>query len=505
MAADIGGSSKAIWLPQSNAIVTLVFMTPLAQLADLWGRRLPLLLASSAACIGSVIVSRSTTMGMALAGNVIASCSFASAPLLFAVASEIVPRRYRPISQAGINGMFSLTGVVVLLAGTYLCQNYLHGWRILWYVCAGVSALATLLTFLFYNPPPRVLQASLTLKQKVKRVDWVGVLTLPVGLTLFVMALTWSENPFPWSDEHILGPFIVGSIVLMFVIYYEWKVKTDGLFHRQLFKKSRNFPLALFAISVEGASFFAVNAFFPTEIGSLFELDPMDVGIRFSIAFVSSTVAALLVAWYSSRWKAIRVPLLLGFTCFIVAFSMSVVLYAQSVNLHNNTNEDIGLLMSINVGSSAVIWVASATIGFGLGSVVTPLTTAAQFSAPPELITISTGALLCLRTFGAGIILPVINSVFNSQMKKNVPANIAERVLPLGLGPEQLGDFITALNAHNQTLIAAIPGVTPQIIEAGIQGLKAALVSSFRMLWITPLVISAIALFGSSISMSPVG
>jgi hypothetical protein len=161
--------------------------------------------------------------------------------------------------------------------------------------------------------------------------------------------------------------------------------------------------------------------------------------------------------------------------------------------------------MSINVGSSAVIWVASATIGFGLGSVVTPLTTAAQFSAPPELITISTGALLCLRTFGAGIILPVINSVFNSQMKKNVLANIAERVLPLGLGPEQLGDFITALNAHNQTLIAAIPGVTPQIIEAGIQGLKAALVSSFRMLWITPLVISAIALFGSSISMSPVG
>ncbi|KAF5257234.1 hypothetical protein FOXYS1_12253 [Fusarium oxysporum] len=495
MAADIGGASQAIWLPQSNAIVTLVFMTPITQLADLWGRRLPLLLASSAACIGSIIVSRSTTMGMALAGNVIASCSFASAPLLFAVASEIVPRRYRPISQAGINGMFSLTGIIVLLAGTYLCQNYLQGWRILWYVCAGASALATLLTFLFYNPPPRVLQASLTLKQKIERVDWVGMFIIPVGLTLFVMALTWSENPYPWSDGHILGPFIVGSLVLMFVIYYEWKIKTDGLFHRQLFKKSRNFALALFAISVEGASFFAVNAFFPTEIGSLFGLDPMDIGIRFSIAFLFATVAAVLVAWYSSRWKAIRVPLLFGFTCFVVAFGTSIAFYAQYASIRNDTNRSIALLMSINAGSSAVLWVASATIGFGLGSVVTPLTTAAQFSAPPELITISTGALLCLRTLGGGIILPVINSVFNSQMRKNVPTNIAERVLPLGLDPEQLGGFIAALNAHNQTEIAAIPGVTPHIIEAGVEGLKTALVSSFRMLWITPLVISALALF----------
>lgn len=319
MAADIGGSSKSIWLPQSNTIVSVAFMTPVAQVADYWGRKWPLLIACTAACVGSIIVSRASTMEMALAGNTIASFSVTAMPLLFAVASEIVPRRYRPIAQSGINAMFSLTGVVVLLAGTTLCQNYVEGWRILWYVCAAAAALAAVLTFVLYNPPPRELQVSLTQREKLGKLDWVGIALIPVALTLIIVGLTWSQNPYSWDDPHILAPFLLGVAILSFVIVYEVKIKTDGLFHRELFTNGYNFAISLFAIFVEGSTFFTANIFFPMEVGILFEEDPFKIGVRFAVAFLTSTVGSIVVAWYSSWKKVVRWPLVLGFVCFTVA------------------------------------------------------------------------------------------------------------------------------------------------------------------------------------------
>lgn len=73
MAEDIGDPGKAQWLPQTNTIITLAFVTPISQIADYWGRKGPLVIASVVTCVGSIIVSRATNMSMAIAGNVFAS------------------------------------------------------------------------------------------------------------------------------------------------------------------------------------------------------------------------------------------------------------------------------------------------------------------------------------------------------------------------------------------------------------------------------------------------
>jgi MFS family permease len=497
MAADIGGASKALWLPQTATIVAVAFSTPISQVADYWGRKGPLLLACLAVCIGSIIVSRAAVMDMALAGNTIASFSIAAMPLLFTVTSEIVPRRYRPPALGGINAMLSITGIVVLLAGTTLCQNYVEGWRILWYVCAASGALATLLIFFLYHPPPRDLQISLTVKEKLARLDWVGICLIPAATILIIVALTWSQNPYLWDDAHILAPFITGTVMLGFVIVYEAKIKQDGLFHRQLFTQGYNFAIALFAIFVEGATFFTANSFFPMEIAILFGTDAFDTGLRFSVAFFAATAAAMVVSWYSSWRRVVRWPLVAGFICFVVAFGTSLPLHVTVLLLRRMDQADhpAAGMISVDASSTVTTWISALFLGLGLGTVLTPLTTAAQFSAPPQLIAMSTGALLCLRTFG-GILLPVNNAIFNSGLTKYIPANIAERVLPLGLPREQLGRFIAALSGHNQTAVEAIPGVTPSMVSAGLEGLQLAYVSSFRMLWILPLVLSVLAVIG---------
>lgn len=151
-------------------------------------------------------------------------------------------------------------------------------------------------------------------------------------------------------------------------------------------------------------------------------------------------------------------------------------------------------MIGVNEGSSKEMWGLAVILGWGLGTVLTSLITAAQFGTPPELISLSVGALLCVRTFGASISLPINNAIFNSQIQKHLGPGIAAAVLPLGLSPDVLGRFIEALSANNQAALAAIPGVTPEIIQAGVHALQAAYVSSFRIMWIMPLVLSVLAL-----------
>lgn len=151
-------------------------------------------------------------------------------------------------------------------------------------------------------------------------------------------------------------------------------------------------------------------------------------------------------------------------------------------------------MIGVNEGTSKEIWGLAVILGWGLGTVLTSLVTAAQFGTPPELISLSVGALLCVRTFGASISLPINNAIFNSQIQKHLGPGIAAAVLPLGLSPDVLGRFIEALSANNQAALAGIPGVTPEIIQAGVHALQAAYVSSFRIMWIMPLVLSVLAL-----------
>lgn len=96
------------------------------------------------------------------------------------------------------------------------------------------------------------------------------------------------------------------------------------------------------------------------------------------------------------------------------------------------------------------------------------------------------------------------NAIFNSKLNNKLPANIAAAVLPLGLPPTSLDPFIGALAGNAPPAqIAAIPGVTPQIIGAGIDGLHKAFQESFKSVYVAAAVISAVATIISVFLINP--
>jgi len=176
---------------------------------------------------------------------------------------------------------------------------------------------------ILYNPPPRPLQKSLTLKQKLARLDWVAYILLAIGLTLFTIGLSWGDNPYAWSNAHVLAPLVVGACFIIILIVHQTFLKKDGLIHHELFKNDRNFAVALGCFFADGMIFWAANNYFAFEVSVLYEQNPMLVGLHFCVAFFAAIAASCSVVLITMFTKSIREPIVVSFIMFMIFYGKS--------------------------------------------------------------------------------------------------------------------------------------------------------------------------------------
>ncbi|KEF60632.1 uncharacterized protein A1O9_02193 [Exophiala aquamarina CBS 119918] len=474
---ELGGESQSTWLVQIVTIIIAVLSPPISEAADLWGRKWFLVTLTALGVVGCVITGAASSMAMALGGQVLSGIACSSQPLVHAIPSEVIPRRYRAIAQAGVNISIALAAVIVLLAGGALTRNGNHaGFRVLFYINAGLFGIGAVAVAVLYNPPLRELQTAYTQRQKLARLDWIGIALLSGGLTLFCMALVWSQNPYSWKDVHILAPFVIGCVLLLALGAYETKGRKDGMFHHELFKRGRNFSLSIVCIFVEGLVFFAVNNYFAFEVSTLYEHDSLYVSLRFSICFFTFAVSTALTGLYCTWTKAVRFPVLVGFgffTIFMVVMSTA------------------------KVGSSAAVWGYTVFFGSGLGILLNTLMTAAQLGTPPDLIASASGLMISTRSVGGSIALAIYNAIFTHTLSSNLNSRVPAAVLPLGLPPSSIGLFIGAMTSGQTDGLTQIPGVTSEVIGTGGNAVLQSFVIAFRYVWITGASFSFVAMIAA--------
>lgn len=194
ISTTVGGQKNAFWLVAMCALEVAVLAPPVSQIADLWGRRWVLIIPTSSGVIGSIILARADSMPVALVGNAFAAASFAAQPLLHAVASEVLTHRNRVAGQAAVNVGSGLGGIIGLLTGAVFTRHDPAGFRMYWYMAAGVFAAGTLSVFIFYTPPLTELQRSMNSRQKLLKLDWIGYVLLTCGLVSFMLGLSVADN-----------------------------------------------------------------------------------------------------------------------------------------------------------------------------------------------------------------------------------------------------------------------------------------------------------------------
>jgi len=385
--AVLGEKTKGVWITSVVTIFTVVLSPPISQAADYWGRKWFLTILTLLGAVGCIITARANSMNMVIAGQCVAGISYGAQPLLHAVTSEVLPRKYRPYAQGLDNFAAALGGLVALVAGGAMTRHNNHaGFRNYWYLATALYAVAAILCLVLYNPPVRQSQLGLTHIEKLKKLDWIGYILLASGLVLFCMGLSWSQNPYPWTDAHVLAPFLIGVALMFCLGVYEWKFKKDGMFHHGLFSQGYNFVIALVCVFVEGLVFFAANNYFAFEVGVLYETDPLRTGIRYGINMIVYAIFAMLAGVFCSTTKMIRLPTVVAFVSMIIFFIC---------------------MATATPASSNPVWGYPVFLGIGLGTALCALVTAAQLSTPLELISITSGLMISMRSLGGSVGLAI--------------------------------------------------------------------------------------------------
>ncbi|KAF7536401.1 hypothetical protein G7054_g4572 [Neopestalotiopsis clavispora] len=145
----------------------------------------------------------------------------------------------------GTSAVFGFFGGIFIagIVGQYLRWGF-------YFWIGGILTAITLISSVFSIPNPRPTKP--TPSNNVK-MDWPGALTIAVGLTLVVFAITQSAHaPEGWKTPYIPVCFVVGILSLVAAGYVEMRVASDPLLPASIFTTPAMTPLLVALLFLYG-------------------------------------------------------------------------------------------------------------------------------------------------------------------------------------------------------------------------------------------------------------
>ncbi|KAJ7598410.1 iron permease [Mycena floridula] len=377
------GGSNFVWISSAYALSSTGFIPLSGKLADIFGRK-PIML-------GLIVLFAS---GSALAGVAHMNVLIAARRIIgltWAFSSAIGP----PI-------------------GGVIAEKTL---RWLFFMNIPVCVLAFGLVTRFLN----VRHPAGSLKEKIIRVDWIGNAIVIAGTTLTYIGLAWGGFTYPWSSVKVLVPLVLGIILLVAFLLYEFKVPREPTMPYDIF--NRTTVSAFFATALHGITSigFILACFGNSPIRSSVNMLPTALVIAL-FAIVCGVMVQVLNRYLHAN--------LLGWTTTVIGFGLPILL-------------KVNIIISIGIG---VLW----------SSTIFPILA----PSPVERTAAALGFFAFSRSFSFGI--TIASTILQNELTKNLPS-----------------DFVSRFPGGAQIVYAAIP-LIKDLPEPTRSQVRVAFVTSWR-------------------------
>jgi len=401
--ADLGGTDRWVWFVLANLLALAAVCPFVGALSDLFGRRWIAISGGMFIIIGMIVCSTAHTMNTFIAGMALAGVGAGINELTaLAATSELAPTAKR--------GKYVAVLIFTILP---FCPSVLwaqliayHGnWRYVGLLCGVWAAIGTIMTFVFYFPPPRVNSTGLTRKEIIAQVDFVGGFLSISGMILFIAGLLWGGYQYPWTSAHTLVPLLLGAALLISFAFWEIYGAKFPMFPSRLKKEPRILALTLIITFISGANFFSVLLFWPTQAFNVYGHDPVGVGIRGIPIGFSILVGACIVLWLLSVFRGHNRALMIVSSCMMTAGCG-----ALAAARRDNLNAVYGILV---------------VAGLGIGGIVVPASIITTIICPDDLIATIAALTLAIRVVGGAIGYTTYYNVFLNKFIPKLSYNIA--------------------------------------------------------------------------------
>ncbi len=246
---DIGASTtEAQWLLTSTLLVGAAAVPVIGRLADMYGRRLMLIVALSALLVGSVIDALTDNIGIMIVGRAITGLSSAAIPLGISLLSAVLPEARKGSAVALVSAMLGVGGALGLPLAGVVAEHF--DYHALYWIGA-VGALASIVLVLAVVGNPRGARPG--------AIDFPGIVLLVGGLVALVLPRA-QGSAGGWGSVRTIG-LLVSSVVLLGLLVVVEKRSPDPLVDM---KALSNPPVAITNV----ASIFVGFALFASFVGT---------------------------------------------------------------------------------------------------------------------------------------------------------------------------------------------------------------------------------------------
>lgn len=281
-----------------------------------------------------------------------------------------------------------------------------------------------------------------------RSLDLFGLVLSIAGLTALIYGIIHASETRNWLDPWVLGPIVVGVLVISAFLYMEHKSDHPS-FDVSLFR-NRGYAVSIAAVSL---SFFALSGItfsLPFYLQILRGYDTLTAGLCFIPFALGQLIAAPRSAKTVSRF-GYRPVMTTGLILVSVALTSLVFLQLDT---------PIWLLLAVFF-----------LFGLGMGNVIAPASTVMQNVLPLARAGAGSAVQNTVRQVGGALGIAIVGTVLATQYAANLSASASD--LPAGAGTALPDE---AFAAASESIVA-----TQQVLIAAEQsGVPAALIDSLR-------------------------
>ncbi|MCG8924557.1 MFS transporter [Lentzea sp. CC55] len=398
IADQLHGQTLQAWATTAY-LITATITTPLyGKLSDIYGRKPMYLAAISLFLLGSLLSGLATTMYELAAFRAVQGLGAGGLmSLAFAIMADIISPRERSKYSAYFMAVFGSASVLgPVIGGVFAGLDSfvgITGWRWVFLVNVPIALLALFVVARVLNIP----------HQRVNhRVDWLGALTLTVGLVpLLIVAEQGRE--WGWASGTAIAMYVIGVLGLVSFVWAEFRAGDEALLPMRMFR-NHTFALGNAINFVLGIGMFGGMVSIPLYLQIVKGVTPTTAGLMLlpmTFGIMSATAIAGKVTSKTGRYKAFPI---------IGAGLMAAALF---------------LLSSIGTDTpSWLVMVYMFVMGAGLGQCMQTLLLAIQNDAEPRDMGVATASATFFRQIGGTVGTAVFLSILFSTVGDKIASGI---------------------------------------------------------------------------------
>ncbi|HEX3803294.1 MAG TPA: MFS transporter [Solirubrobacteraceae bacterium] len=390
---DLHASLSSLeWTVNAYTLTLAVLMITSGRLGDIFGRRKLFLLGVSVFGLSSLVIGFSPDDGVLVAFRAVqgigAACMM---PASLAIITQAFPPEQRGTAIGTWAGVSALALAIGPVLGGFLTQDV--SWRAIFFINPPIAAIAVAVT-LFAAHESR--------DETVDRtVDYAGIALLTIGLIGLVLSLI-EGNSWHWGSARIIALWVIAVLALTGFFVTEARVRApmlDLAFFRN--RTSAGANLVGFIVSF---ALFAQFFFLTLYMQNVLHLSPLATGVR----FLPTTVVLVILGPISGRLTD-----KIGPRPLMVLGTLTV---AISIFIESRITVHSGYLRLLP---------GFVLMGFGMGLVMSPMTTAAMNAVDRSKAGAASGVLSMSRmvgsTFGVAVMGAIVTTVGRSKLDQSLP------------------------------------------------------------------------------------